>query len=95
MTTDQWITAGIPLAAVLLGILRNEFAISGVNRNIDSVERRIDGVETHLSQRITDLDIKLTSRIDSLEKVMDARFEAANQSLLRVEQVMDARIKHL
>ena len=88
MTIDQWITAGIPLAAVLLGILRNEFAIGGVNRNIDSVE-------THLSQRITDLDTKLTSRIDSLEKVMDARFEAARQGLLRVEQVMDARIRHL
>ena len=79
MTSDRWITAGVTLAAVVLGILRNEFAIGGVNRHID-------GVETHLSQRITDLDIKLTSRIDSLEKVMDARFEAADQSLLRVEK---------
>ena len=77
MTTDQWLTAGIPLAAVLLGILRNEFAIANVNRNIDSVERHVK------------------DRVDSLEKVMEARFEASHQSLLRVEQVMDARLKHL
>ena len=33
--------------------------------------------------------------IDSLEKVMNAKFEAQTQGLLRVEQVVDARLKHL
>ena len=70
MTADQWITAGIPLAAVLLGILRNEFALNSLERHV-------------------------FSRVDSLEKVMDAKFEAQHQGLLRVEQVLDARLKHL
>jgi hypothetical protein len=41
-------------------------------------------------------------RFDSFEKVInakfeavDAKFEAAHQGLLRVEQVLDARLKHL
>ncbi len=41
------------------------------------------------------LYIALSSKIDSLAKVIDAKFEAAHQNLLRVEQVLDARLKHL
>ena len=77
MTADQWITAGIPLAAVLLGILRNEFAMSSLSARMGEMERHV------------------FSRVDSLEKVMSAKFEAQTQALLRVEQVMDARLKHL
>lgn len=77
MTTDQWITAGIPVAAIVLGILRNEFAMGNLERHV-------------------------VNRVDSLEKVIgakfeavDAKFEAARQGLLRVEGVLDARMKHL
>ncbi len=70
MTSDQWITAGIPLAAVLLGILRNEFALNSLERHV-------------------------FSRVDSLQAVMNAKFEAQTQALLRVEGVVDARLKHL
>ncbi len=41
------------------------------------------------------LTLAFNTRIDSLEKVMTAKFEAQTQGLLRVEQVMDARLKHL
>ena len=48
------------------------------------------------------LERLLNVRFDSFEKVMnakfdavDAKFEAAHQGLLRVEQVIDARLKHL
>jgi hypothetical protein len=55
------------------------------------------------------LTLAFNTRIDSLEKVMlakfeavdakfgavDAKFDAAQQGLLRVEQVLDARLKHL
>lgn len=44
----------------------------------------------------------LSAKIDSLRNEMnagfravDARFEAAHQALLRVEGVLDARLKHL
>jgi hypothetical protein len=77
MTLDQWITAGIPLSAVLLGILRNEFATNNLSARMGETERHV------------------FSRVDSLEKVMGAKFEAQTQALLRVEQVLDARLKHL
>lgn len=34
-------------------------------------------------------------RIDALQQIMVAKFEAAHQSLLRVEGVLDARLKHV
>ncbi len=45
-----------------------------------SLERRFDSVNI---------------RFDALEKIMDAKFEARTQGLLRVEQMLDARLKHL
>ncbi|MDQ2840554.1 MAG: hypothetical protein M3Y72_05850 [Acidobacteriota bacterium] len=37
----------------------------------------------------------LSARIDGLERLMDARFNAMAEGMLRVEQVLDARLKHL
>lgn len=41
------------------------------------------------------LSRQIETKIDALREVLDARFEAAHQNLLRVEQVLDARLKHL
>ncbi len=45
--------------------------------------------------RLTDLSRHMDLRFSSFEKVMDARFDAANQQLLRVEGVLDAQFKSL
>ena len=36
-----------------------------------------------------------SKRFDDLEKVISAKFETQTQMLLRVEGIMDARLKHL
>jgi hypothetical protein len=41
------------------------------------------------------LERSFNVRFDALEKIMTAKFEAQTQGLLRVEQVLDARLKHL
>ena len=41
------------------------------------------------------LSRQLEQSITGLRETMTARFEAAQQSLLRVEQVLDARLKHV
>jgi hypothetical protein len=41
------------------------------------------------------LERLLNVRFDASEKILDAKFEAQTQGLLRVEQVIDARLKHL
>jgi len=45
--------------------------------------------------RLGDMQKHFDQRIDDLKEVMNARFDAAHGDLLRVEQVMDARLKHL
>ena len=51
------------------------------------------------NSRLSDIDRKLDARIDDLRSHMDARFDdmrATWQSeLRRVEEVLDARLKHL
>jgi hypothetical protein len=41
------------------------------------------------------LSQKIDTKIDSLAEVMNAKFDAAHQALLRVEGILDARLKHL
>ena len=48
-----------------------------------------------VNNRISDLQRHMDSRIDNLIRLMDARFDAAKQELVRVEQVLDARLSHL
>jgi hypothetical protein len=47
------------------------------------------------NSRLGDLRAHVDTRFDDLKSVMDARFEAAHSELIRVEQVMDARLRHL
>jgi hypothetical protein len=43
----------------------------------------------------TVLILYINAKIDSLRNEMNARFETQTQGLLRVEGVLDARLKHL
>jgi hypothetical protein len=43
------------------------------------------------NSRLSDLH----KRFDDLHKYLDARFQAQDEKLYRVEQVIDARLKHL
>jgi hypothetical protein len=47
------------------------------------------------NSRLSDLRAHIDARLGVLRAVMDARFEAAHADLIRVEQVMDARLRHL
>jgi len=70
----------IPTATVLVGILLN-------NRQIDSLRTEINLLRTELNSRID-------REINGLRGEINARFEAQMQALLRVEQVLDARLQH-
>ena len=71
----------IPTATVLVGILLN-------NRQLDSLRTEINLLRTELNSRID-------REINGLRAEMNARFETQMQALLRVEQVLDARLQHL
>jgi len=78
---NELMTVGIPTLAVLVGILVNNSRLSDLRAHIDS--------------RLSDLRADMDARFKDLRAVMDARFEVAHADLIRVEQVMDARLRHL
>ena len=91
MTSDQIFTvaaASVPTVTVLVGILLN-------NSRLGDLFGRMSDMERGLNARIDDLG----SRIDDLRDQMNTRFDdqrAMWQSdLRRVEEVLDARLKHL
>ncbi len=53
--------------------------------------RQIERLEKHMDSQIGSVG----NEIGSLRNEMNARFDAAHQALLRVEGVMDARLRHL
>lgn len=50
---------------------------------------------TDHGRRIDELRAYIDRRFDALMQVIDARFAEQKAELLRVEQVMDARLRHL
>jgi len=47
------------------------------------------------NSRLSDLRSSMDHRFDDLIRLIDARFDGQDQKLYRVEQVIDARLKHL
>ncbi|HWZ31039.1 MAG TPA: hypothetical protein VNX18_06890 [Bryobacteraceae bacterium] len=47
------------------------------------------------NSRLSDLRTSIDKRFDDLVRVIDARFASQDEKLYRVEQVIDARLKHL
>jgi hypothetical protein len=45
--------------------------------------------------RLSDLRSHAGTRFDALEQILDARFALQKADLLRAEQIMDARLRHL
>jgi hypothetical protein len=90
LTPDSQVllSIGIPTIAVLIGILLN-------TRQNDRLEQHVDAqlasVRSELKADIGALRSEMNARFNAV----DARFDAAHQALLRVEGVMDARLKHL
>jgi hypothetical protein len=78
------LSVGIPTLAVLIGILSNA-------QRTDRLEKHVDAQLGSFRSEIHSLRSEMNARFDAV----DARFEAAHQALLRVEGVMDARLKHL
>jgi hypothetical protein len=53
--------------------------------------RQNERLEKHMDAQLASFRAEMNARFDRV----DSRFEAAHQALLRVEGVMDARLKHL
>ena len=89
------LSVGIPTIAVLVGILLNNRQIESLRAEMiarfQSVDVRFQAMDAKFDARFQALE----ERINSLNETMNARFDGAHQALLRVEGVMDARLRHL
>ena len=80
-TVQAILTVGVPTLAVLVGILVNG--------------SRLSDLRSYMDWRFDSMD----KRFDSMERRSDQRFEDLKETwraeLHRVEEVLDARLKHL
>lgn len=80
--------AAVPTVTVLAGILIN-------NARLNDMNSRIGELRSHLDTRFNDVD----RRFSEVDRKMDQRFDDAKEmwraELHRVEEVLDARLKHL
>jgi len=74
----------VPTLAVLLGILINNSRLSDLRALVDS---------NHANSRVSAADLR--AAMADLKDLMNARFAEQRAESIRVEQVMDARLKHL
>jgi hypothetical protein len=75
------VTAGLPTLTVLVSLLIN-------NQRLTEFEKRVD-------QRFVDLEKRMDHRfVDVEQRLIDMR-DLLRSEFFRVEQVMDARLKHL
>jgi hypothetical protein len=83
-----YLSIGVPMLfnAILISILMAYInaKIGTVNTRIDGVDARIAGLKENVNQRFTSLD----QRFDDMRDLWRAE-------LRRVEEVLDARLKHL
>ncbi len=79
------------MLVVLIGILINNSRLTDMSSRISDMNTRIGDMNT----RLTDMN----TRIGELRSHMDARFDDMRETwrseLHRVEEVIDARLKHL
>ena len=84
----QWLMvltpALVPTLAVLIAMLQNATGLSALGHRTDDTNNRLDDV----NRRIDDLRDSINTRFDDAQKIWRAE-------LHRVEEVLDARLKHL
>ena len=99
MTDSQLLVIALASAptmiTVLIGILINNARLGDVNARLGDIKHYMDARFNEVDRRFNDVD----RRFEDLDRKMDHRFEDAKavwrSELHRVEEVLDARLKHL
>jgi hypothetical protein len=86
------LTVGVPTLAVLVGILVNGSRLSDLRSymgwRFESMNKRLDDTERQSVQRFESMERRSDQRFEDLKETWHAE-------LHRVEEVLDARLKHL
>ena len=80
-STQLALTIAVPTLTVLVGILINNSRLSDLKGDVNS--------------RISDLRADMNTRFDHVERRFDDMKDMWRSELHRVEEVLDARLKHI
>jgi hypothetical protein len=75
------VTAGLPTLTVLISLLINN--------------QRLNDLSHLMDRRFADVDRRIDERFSELSRRIDDTRDLLRGDMLRMEQVMDARLKHL
>jgi hypothetical protein len=92
--------ASVPtMLTVLVGILINNSRLSDVNVRISelrsTMDERIGEMGSGLGGRITELRSHMDSRFNEVDRRFEEMKDLWRSELHRVEEVLDARLKHI
>ena len=85
-------SAGIPTFAVLVGILINNQRLNDFTRSVD---QRFSESSRSIDQRFSESSRSIEQRFIDTNRHIDDMRDALRADMYRMEQVMDARLKHL
>jgi hypothetical protein len=93
--TQVLMTVGVPTLAVLTGILINNSRLGDLRSYIDT---RFSDLEQRFGDRFKDIDRRFDEvgrRFDEVDRQFRDVKELWRSELHRVEEILDARLKHL
>ena len=86
------VTAGLPTLSVLVSLLIYNQRLSDLGQRMGEFEKRVDqrfvDMDKGMEQRFAETDKRIEQRLFDLRDLLRSEF-------FRVEQVMDARLRHL
>ena len=85
------LSIGVPTLAVLVGILINNSRLGDLNGRFGDLNSRFGD----LNRRLDDLRAEINTRFDNVDRRFDDMKDMWRSELHRVEEVLDARLKHL
>lgn len=96
MTNQQlYLAMGLPTFLYLLGFTTTILVIVWQAKGIEKVVHlRVDALDGRIDSLAQLMDAKFLV-VDAKFDVVDAKLEALRQGMLRIEQVLDARLGHL
>ena len=95
MTDSQLLAIALAAAptmiTVLIGILINNARLGDMNGRLGDINARFDDLRHYIDTRFNQVD----QRFDEVDRRFDDMKDVWRSELHRVEEVLDARLKHL
>ncbi len=83
------------MLTVLIGILINNGRLNDMSARFGDINSRLSELSSRMDTRFNDVDRRLTESDRKMDQRFDDMKETWRAELHRVEEVLDARLKHL